>query len=191
MACCLAVALGLLASEVSIDSSQGDASIFPSPFEGYLSTTVRPSASERKRLMNGRPITKLLDADESREVAVFGGVWIDAPLRRYVEAMEGIEKFERGSAFTLTKRISAPPRLDDFAQLRLSDEDVRDLRSCRIGDCQLKLGERGVRAFRTKVNWNSPGTQEAAERVMRRLAFEYVTGYLDGGNERLAVYRDH
>ena len=141
--------------------------------------------------MNGRPITKLLDADETKEVAVFGGVWIDAPLRRYVEAMEGIETFERGGAFTLTKRISAPPRIDDFAQLRLSDEDVNDLRSCRIGDCQLKLGEKGLRAFRTEVNWNGRGTQQAAEKVMRRLAFEYVIGYLAGGNERLAVYRDN
>lgn len=25
---------------------------------------------------------------------------------------------------------------------------------------------------------------------MRRIAYEYVTGYLEGGNERLAVYRD-
>jgi hypothetical protein len=114
-------------------------------------------------------------------------VWIDAPLRQYVEAMEGIEKFESGGAFTLTKRISAPPSLDDFAQLRLSDEDVNDLRSCRIGDCQMKLGENGLRAFQTEVNWNGRGTQPAAEKVMRRLAFEYLIGYLAGGNERLAA----
>ena len=191
LTCLMAVALALLASEMSIDSSQGGPSNLPSPLEGYLSATVRPSASERKRLMNGRPIAKLLDADERKEVAVFGGVWIDAPLRRYLEAMEDIERVERGGAFTLTKRISAPPRLDDFTQLRLSAEDVEDLRSCRIGDCQLKLDEKGLRAFRTEVNWNGPRTHRAAEEVMRRLAFEYVTGYLEGGNERLAVYRDH
>ena len=191
LTCLMAVALALLASEMSIDSSQGGPSNLPSPLEGYLSATVRPSASERKRLMNGRPIAKLLDADERKEVAVFGGVWIDAPLRRYVEAMDDIETLERRGAFTVTKRIGAPPRLDDFTQLRLSAEDVEDLRSCRIGDCQLKLGEKGLRAFRTEVNWNGPRIHQAAEEVMRRLAFEYVTGYLEGGNERLAVYRDH
>jgi hypothetical protein len=138
LTCLMAVVLALLAGEMSIDSSQGTPSNLPSPLEGYLSTTVRPSASERKRLMNGRPIAKLLDADESKEVAVFGGVWIDAPLRWYLEAMEDIDRVERDGAFTLTKRISAPPRLDDLDQLRLSEEDVEDLRSCRIGDCQFE-----------------------------------------------------
>ena len=30
----------------------------------------------------------------------------------------------------------------------------------------------------------------AADRVMRRWLFEYLNGYLEGGNERIAVYRD-
>ena len=32
---------------------------------------------------------------------------------------------------------------------------------------QLKLGEKGLQAFRTEVNWNDPDTQAAAEAVMR------------------------
>ena len=141
--------------------------------------------------MNGGPVSKLLDADASKEVVVFGAVWIDAPVRRYVEAVEDIENFEKGGGFILTKRISSPPALADFSQLRLPEDDVRDVKSCRVGDCQLKLGEKGLQAFRTEVNWNGPDTQAAAEAVMRRLAFEYVMGYLEGGNERLAVYRDN
>ena len=141
--------------------------------------------------MSGGPITKLLEADASKEVAVFGAVWINAPVRRYVDAVNDIENFEKGGGFNLTKRISSPPRLEDFAQLRLPEDDVKDLRSCRIGDCQLKLGEKGLQTFRTEVNWNAPDAHAAAEGVMRRLAFEYVTGYLEGGNDRLAVYQDN
>jgi hypothetical protein len=180
-----------LASGVSIESSQGGARALPSQFDSYLSTTVRPTAAERKLLLSGGPVTKLLDVDASKDVAIFGAVWINAPVQRYVDAVQDIESFEKGGGFKLTKRISSPPRLDDFAELRLPEDDVKDLRSCRVGDCQLKLGEKGVQAFRTEVNWNGPGAQEAAEAVMRRLAFEYVTGYLEGGNERLAVYRDN
>ena len=32
--------------------------------------------------------------------------------------------------------------------------------------------------------------QAAADALMRELALQYVTGYLEGGNQRLAVYRD-
>jgi hypothetical protein len=185
----LSISLGLLAIS-AIASSQERPAALSSQLESYLSTTVRPSTAERKLLMSGGPVSKLLDADASKEVAVFGAVWIDAPVRRYVEAVEDIENFEKGGGFILTKRISSPPALADFSQLRLPEDDVRDLKSCRVGDCQLKLGEKGLQAFRTEVNWNGPDTQAAAEAVMRRLAFEYVMGYLEGGNERLAVYRD-
>jgi len=186
----LSISLGLLAIS-AIASSQERPAALSSQLDSYLSTTVRPSTAERKLLMNGGPVSKVLDADASKEVAVFGAVWIDAPVRRYVEAVEDIENFEKGGGFILTKRISSPPALADFSQLRLPEDDVRDLKSCRVGDCQLKLGEKGLQAFRTEVNWNGPDTQAAAEAVMRRLAFEYVMGYLEGGNERLAVYRDN
>ena len=186
----LSISLGLLAIS-AIASSQERPAALSSQLDSYLSTTVRPSTAERKLLMNGGPVSKLLDADASKEVAVFGAVWIDAPVRRYVEAVEDIENFEKGGGFILTKRISSPPALADFSQLRLPEDDVRDLKSCRVGDCQLKLGEKGLQAFRTEVNWNGPDTQAAAEAVIRRLAFEYVMGYLEGGNERLAVYRDN
>jgi hypothetical protein len=187
----LAVACALFSLGISLESFQASSSTLPSRLEGYVRTAVRPTASERKLLAAGGPIAKLLDADASKEVAVFGAVWINAPAGAYVEAAKDIESFEKGGRFKLTKRISAPPRLEDFAAMRLREDDVKDLRFCRVGDCQLKLGEKGLQAFRTEVNWSGSGTQAAAEAVMRRLAFEYVNGYLEGGNERLAVYRDN
>jgi hypothetical protein len=143
----LSMSLGLLATG-AIVGSQGRSAALPPRLDSYLCTTVRPSAAERKLLINGGPITKLLDADASKEVAVFGAVWIDAPVRRYVDAVEDIENFEKGGGFKLTKRISSPPALADFARLRLPEDDVRDLRSCRVGDCMLKSGEKGLQAFR-------------------------------------------
>jgi hypothetical protein len=56
-------------------------------------------------LLGGEPITKLLDAGESKEVAMFGAVWIAAPIRTYVEAVKDIENFEQGGAFRVTRRI--------------------------------------------------------------------------------------
>jgi hypothetical protein len=174
-----------------VESSQGTSTALPSRLESYLSTAVRPTAAERRLLVNGDRITKLLDADASKEVAVFGAVWINAPIRRYVEAVKDIENFERGGGLRVTKRVSTPPGLEDFLQLHLPEEDVADLRSCRIEDCELKLGQQTLQAFQAEVDWKVPATQAAAAAVMRRLAYQCVTGYLAGGNGRLAVYRDN
>ena len=113
----------------------------PQTFERFLASVVRPTAAERKLLLDGAPVTKLLDADPSKEVAVFGAVWIDAPRERYAAAVKDIERFERGGAFRITRKIGVPPRLGDFADLRLPEDDIVDLEDCEVGDCELKLGK--------------------------------------------------
>jgi hypothetical protein len=90
---------------------------FPSLLDRYFQNAVRLTAEEQKQLAAGQAVTKLLDADESKEVAVFGAIWINVPMRRYTDAVKQIENFGRGGGFKITKRISSPPRLDDFALL--------------------------------------------------------------------------
>ena len=60
------------------------------------------------------------------------------PRARYVAALNDIEHFESGGGFRATKKVSEPARIEDFAALVLPDDDVADLRSCEVGDCELK-----------------------------------------------------
>jgi hypothetical protein len=156
----------------------------------YLAQSIKLSVDKQQQLLDGRPVTKLLDSDQSKEVAVFGAIWIGAPRASYVAALTDIENFERGGGFRLTKRISDPPCLEDFARLRLPADDVRDLRKCRVGACEVKLGALALQRFQTEIDWNAPDAAAAVNALMRQFGLEYVQGYLEGGNERLAVYRD-
>jgi len=185
-----AVASVVLAT-TAMETRQKDESAFPPRLESYLTKDVSLTAAERRRLRGGGPVTKLLDVDESKEVSVFGAIWINAPMHRYVEAIQDIESFERGPSFSVTKRISPRPTIHDFAQLRLPEQDVQSLRACRVGDCDVKLDAKAIQRFRTEVDWNGPEARDAADTLMRQIALEYVAGYLEGGNSRLAVYRDH
>jgi len=162
----------------------------PTSLERYLSDVVHPSAAERRRLLSGAPLTKMLDGDTSRQVSVFGAIWINGSPSRYVEAVNNIETFEDGRAFKRTRRISTPPRVEDFDDLRLPETAVADLRMCRLGDCAVKLDAQGIEAFRTQIDWNAPDRHAAAEALMRRVAFERSQAYLAGGNRRLPVYQD-
>jgi hypothetical protein len=66
-------------------------------------------------------------------------MWINASPHRYVEGVKDIENFERGNSFMITKRISEHPKVNDFADWHLPEEDFTDLRTCRVGNCELKL----------------------------------------------------
>lgn len=162
----------------------------PPAFERYLETVVRPSPAERHRLLGGEPVTKLLNSEATQQVAVFGAIWVNASMHRYVQAIRDIESWEQGKSFNITRRISSPPRLEDFNGLRLSPALVDDLRLCRVGSCEVKLDARTIEAFRTGIDWASPTRHADAEALMRRFVFDYTTAYLAGGNRRLAVFRD-
>lgn len=163
--------------------------LFPPAFEQYLTTIVHPNTSERRRLLAGEAITKVLETPLNRHVSVFGAIWINAPMHRYVQAVQNIERFEEGGSFHITRKISAPPRLQDFDDLDLTEATVNDLRDCRVGDCALKLDARMIRAFNA-LDWTSPDRHKAAEVLMRRFVFEYAQSYLAGGNARLQVFAD-
>jgi hypothetical protein len=55
---------------------------FPARLDSYVRNTVKLTAAEQKQLGGGEPVTRLLAADQSKEVAVFGAIWINAPMRR-------------------------------------------------------------------------------------------------------------
>lgn len=162
----------------------------PEGLERYLAAEARLTLAERTALLAGKPLTKLLPSDQSKEVAVFGAIWINAPAAEYVRQVKNIEQFEKGGAFRVTKKISSPPTLDDFAELQLPERDVRDLRKCTPGDCDVQLSAKGLEAFKTQVRWGTRSEKSDADAAFRRLAFEYVSAYRAGGNARLAVYRD-
>lgn len=179
--------LFFLTTSLTAQSGQGT---LPGQLESYVTKVVRLTPAQRKQLFSGQPVTKLLDADPSREVSVFGGIWVKAPVDRYLAAVRNIEEFEKGENFRVTRKVSTPPRLEDFAQFRLPPDDLQDLKSCRVGDCELKLSADALSRIRKEIDWSKPTATADAERLGRRLMLEYVQGYLEGGNARLATYRD-
>lgn len=171
-------------------SAGGAQPVLPSALASFLTGEAHATPAEREALLAGNPLVKFVDADPSKEIAVLGAVWVNAPRRLYVEQVKNIEQFERGSSFRITKRISDPPSADDFAALTISDQDFEDLKDCKLGDCVLKLDEDGLQALRAEVDWRKPTAKADATALFRRLALQYVTGYREGGNARLGVHRD-
>jgi hypothetical protein len=80
----------------------------PPRLTSFLKEEAQATPVERSALLAGDPLIKLLDADPSKEIAVLGAIWVNAPATRYVDQVNDIEQFERGAAFRITKRISDP-----------------------------------------------------------------------------------
>ena len=189
LTCPAALAAIVIVVTGGAQSAQSPAPL-PARLDSYIKTYVKLTPEEHQRLLAGKPVTQLLESDPAKEVAIFGAVWVAAPITRYVEAVRNIEEFEKGDNFLVTKRISSPPRFEDFDRLSLPPDDMADLRTCKVGDCELKLGEAALVRIQKETDWSKPTATADVERSIRRLALDYVTAYLAGGNSRLAIYRD-
>src|SRR4029453_11460207 len=101
--------------------AQGPAPL-PALLDSYIKAQLKLTPQQQKQLLSGQPVTQLLETDPAKEVAIFGAIWIKAPIARYVAAVRDIETFEKGDNFLVTKRISSPPRLAGFERLSLAAE---------------------------------------------------------------------
>jgi hypothetical protein len=185
-----AIAAFEMAATAMAAPQTAEATRFPALLDAYLTRDAFLTPAERAALLAGGPVIKLLPAEPSKEVSLFGAVWINASPAEYVRLVKDIEHFERGKAIRMTRRISNPPQPADFAALTLPEEDLAALRTCRVGDCDLKLSEAALLKLRQAVDWTRPTANADAEKLIRQLVYEYVRGYTEGGNDRLAVYRD-
>ena len=155
----------------------------PERLDSYIKSYVKLTSEEQTRLLAGEPVTRLLDADPSKEVAIFGAVWVNAPIARYVSAVSDIESFETGDNFLVTKRISNPPRLEDFDKLTLPPDDISDLKTCEVGDCELKLGASALTRIQQETDWSKPTAAADVERAVRKLAAR-VRHRVSGGRKQ-------
>jgi hypothetical protein len=181
--------LAVLALATTIAAQHPPTSL-PERLDSYLMKDAKLTSAQRTQLLAGEPVTRVLDTDPSHEVAVLGALWVASPPARYIAAVKDIEQFEKGENFLVTKKVSSPPRLEDFAALRIPPDDVADLRSCKVGSCEVKLGERALVKLKAEVDWSKPNANADVDRHARQLMLEYVTAYLQGGNSELATYRD-
>lgn len=154
--------------------------------ENYIGFTEK----DFQELERGEVVTVALDTNQKEEVAVFGIVWIDAPMSSFVRWQRDIERFEKGDAVEAIKKISVPPRLEDFDSLSFPEEDLEDLRECRVGQCNVKIGAENLARIHEDVDWSAPDAYEQANRLIRQMFVEFTQEYVRNGDAALGVYRD-
>ena len=154
----------------------------------FLSTEGMLSAAEIGEVDGGRVVVKGLPTGVGSEIAILGATRIRATTEFFLRMYRDIERFETG--WGVTKKLSDPPRIEDFGALQIPEVDWQALRDCTVGDCELQLGEAALLHLRSEVDWNDPGASGKVHDFFRARALEYALGYLEGGNEKLGIYRD-
>src|SRR5262245_52259205 len=157
----------------------------------FMRQTIGFSEAQVASVEAGQVVTKQLPAADKPEIAAFGAVRVQgdrAPLLSRLRA--DIGQARRGTAVLNIGRFSRPPRVEDLAPLTLDDDDMAALRECKPGDCSIKLSRSAMGRVQREVDWKAPDARTRGSQVLKEMLVEYVSAYMKGGTQAMAIYAD-
>ena len=155
----------------------------------WLTTMGMVDASDRSTVEAGGVAITVLPA-RGRDLAVLGITSTHAAGARVAAWARTPEQLYKGRYVPAIGRFSDPPQLDDLATLALDDEDVNDLRKCRVAACDLKLSAPEILRMRDAITAAGPQWKTAAQDAFRDIVLARAEAYLAAGLGGLAPYHD-
>ena len=184
------VILSLLGAAIAIGGVEPGVEPTRETLRRYLTDQIGYSDRDWRDVLAGRAVAKNLETPEAVDVSIFGAVRVRGRSGDLAEQIREIDVFERKLNIIGVGKFNDPPRLSDLDALELLESDVRDLRNCRPGDCELQLSEKSMARFDAHVDWDSADAPAQATRIYREMIFDALRTYRVGGVDTLGTYAD-
>jgi hypothetical protein len=153
-----------------------------------LTTHLHFSEGDLASLGRGQVAKHDMPSRAPGEIAVAGAVRIRAPKTKFFTRVRDIARFKSGPAVLQIGRFSNPPALDDLAALTV-DKDDFDVRSCRPGDCDVRLSAARIARLAREVDLKAPDAQARGAVWFKQILLEEIQAY-QAGADRMTQYDD-
>jgi len=138
----------------------------------------------------GRPVAKVLPWGGPSEVYVFGAVHIAGSPETYLAAARDVGRLSGTPGYQGIGEIRDDATVADLSALAFDPDDVKALKNCRQGSCDVQMPASGIQRFRDGVDWSRSDAADQANALARPAVLQLVQAYRVGGNEALGEYRD-
>jgi len=151
---------------------------------------VELSDDQIRAIHSGKAVAKVLPSRTPDEVFVFGAVYVESTPERYLKLASDVDALRKLPTYLAIRKFSDPPKLSDLDGFGLEKEDIKDLKDCKPGDCEVQLPSEVMDTFRQSINWSAPDRDDQVNRMARQTALDALSRYMQGGNAALGTYRD-
>jgi len=156
----------------------------------FLMSAFDLSTAEIGRLDRGEVISRTLDVKNHREVATLGIVRIDTSPSRYAECLADITTFKRTGDVVQIGMFSNVPQARDMAALTLDEAELKRLRACRVGNCDVRLPADVIARLEREIHWDAADAPRQASALIRQQLVDYVARYREHGSAAAMEYAD-
>jgi len=153
-------------------------------------TDLGLTAKETAAIDAGRPVAKVISWGEPSEIYVFGAVHIDGSPEVYLKAARDVGRLSGTPGYESVGEVREHSTIADLGALTLDPDDIKALKDCRTGSCDVQLPTTAIQAFHAGVNWSRPDAAEQANALARPMVLQLLQAYQNGGNQALGEYRD-
>ena len=147
------------------------------------------TAAELQSLNAGQVIAKVDTADNG-EILSVGAVRIRAARAQTTAYYGQMISYVDGQVTLAFGKFGNPPAIDDVKGLSLDPKEIDAIRSCKPGNCDLRIGGTGLDAIRRSIDWKAPDAAERVQNAARQAVVAYATAYTQRGDEALVTYTD-
>ena len=165
------------------------AAALPPDAETFL-RNARFTDAELQTLAAGQVIARADSGSSGGELMSVGAVRVRTPRAQTAAYYGQMISYVDGQVTLAFGKFSNPPVLDDAKGLSLDQKEIDALRSCKPGDCDLRIGGAGIAAVRQSIDWKAPDAAARAQAAVRQALVNYVTAYLQRGDEALVTFAD-
>jgi len=159
------------------------------PFK-FFREYVGLNDGEINNIRSGKPVAKILSSPTPDEVYVFGSVYVNSTPQSYLKFASDIDALRKVPNYLAIQKFSDPPKLSDLEGFTLEEQDIKELKKCEPGHCEVQLPSEAMGTFKKSVNWSAPDVADQVNRLGQKMALEALERYIEGGNAALGTYRD-
>jgi hypothetical protein len=135
-------------------------------------------------------VTRVLDAADPDEVAIFGIVAIDVPRPTIAARVRDVPNFLRSPSRPAFGVFGSPATATDARGFSAEQSDLDALKECRPGDCDVKMPVPRFDEFGRSINWSAPDAPSRVNSIVRQTMADYVERYRHGGTPAMVEYGD-
>lgn len=141
-------------------------------------------------IRRGKALAKVMESRTADEIFVFGSVYVEAAPESYLKLASDVDALRKLPSYIAIRKFSDPPQLSDLDGFTLEKDDIKELKNCKPGHCDVQLPAESMEEFQKGVDWSAPDAQDQANHLARNMALQALLRYSEGGNVALGTYRD-
>ncbi|MCU1287246.1 MAG: hypothetical protein JWO13_3596 [Acidobacteriales bacterium] len=158
--------------------------------QDYFKNSVGLTPDQITDFRNGKPVVKVIQSRTPSDIVVFGAIYIKATPESYVQLATDFDRLRKLPEYLAIQKYSSPPLVSDLASFKFESGDIKDLKECKPGHCEVQLPTKSMQAYQQAIDWSAPDVEERVNQLLQQRTIQRLQAYQREGNQALGTYDD-